>query len=53
MDNTYNNNTAVNNFIIKFRFNSKEYYIWCVIYIFNLVTQSCLFSKDKNLFKNE
>ena len=24
MDNTYNNNTAINNFIIKLRFNSKE-----------------------------
>ena len=53
MDNAYNNDTAVDNLAIEFGFNSEECRVRCVAHIFNLVAQSCLFGKDKDLFENE
>jgi len=37
MDNAHNNNTCINFFIIKLRFNKEQHQVRCATYIFNLV----------------
>ena len=51
-DNTKNNNTCLDHLATIFNFRKDNWHIQCTAHTLNLVTQSIMFRKDKDVYKN-